>query len=221
MSATILLVEDNPHHMKINSEALSMKGYKTLEADTLAKGRKLFLEHAPDLILLDIMLPDGNGLELCEELRRGSDVPILFLSAKKEDEDVLKGLDIGGDDYLTKPYSINILVKRVENALEKSRRVPDKLIKGRLVLDLLSNTVTYDDVDLEIKGRAFDVLFFLAKRENQIFTSAQIYEKVWNQPMLGDDGSIRTVIKTARNKLENTDYTISTEHGKGYTFERG
>ena len=218
MSAKILLVEDNPHYMKINSEFLAMKGYTVFEAETLAKGRELLLKEKPDLIVLDIMLPDGDGLELCEELRKGGDVPILFLSAKKTDDDIVAGFAAGGDDYLTKPYGLGVLLMRVQNVLAKSRSVPDTLMKGRLVLDLLSNSVTFDGRDLEIKGKAFDVLFFLAKRENRMFTSEQIYEQVWGQTMAGDNNAVKKTISVLNNKLENTDYIISNEYGKGYSF---
>lgn len=222
MSAKILLVEDNAHYMEINKTALVKHGYTIYEATNLSDGRKLFLEHAPDLIVLDIMLPDGNGLLLCEELREGSQVPILFVSAKKEDDDVMAGFDVGGDDYLTKPYSLGVLLKRVEAVLSRTRQVPDKLIKGLLVLNLLSNEVLFDNTKLDInKGREFDVLFFLAKREGQIFTAEQIYEQVWGQPMVGDDNPIRKTISALRKKLEVAGYTITNEQGKGYVFEVG
>lgn len=130
MSATILLVEDNQHYLKINQKILSSKGYKVLEAETLAKGRELFLQEKPELIILDIMLPDGNGLELCEELRAGNDVPILFVSAKKADDDIIAGFEAGGDDYLPKPYGLEILLKRVETILNRTNRGPDITNKG-------------------------------------------------------------------------------------------
>jgi len=218
---TILLVEDNPNYMEINRTALTKKGYSILEADTLAKGRELVLSEAPDLIILDIMLPDGNGLALCEELRKGSQIPILFLSAKKEDADQLAGFEAGGDDYLSKPYNLNILIKRVESVLSRARYVPDVLVKGRLVIDLVSGTVTFGGKNLDIKGKAYDVLFFLAKRENKVFTAEQIYERVWGQEMARNNNAVKKAISILNNELKKTDYTISNEYGKGYSFENG
>jgi len=222
MSAKILLVEDNPRYMEINKEALTKNGYTVFEAASLTKGREMFLKETPDLIVLDIALPDGDGLELCEELREGSEVPILFLSAKKTDNDVVAGFDAGGDDYLTKPYGLNVLLKRVEKILAKSKTVPDTLVKGRLSINILSGTVTFDGRELGVKkGKEFNVLLFLAKMENTVLTSEQIYEKVWNQPMMEDNSAIRNIIKTLRRELQDTEYTITTEQGKGYMFERG
>jgi len=222
MSATILLVEDNHHYMKINSEILSAKGYRVLEADTLTKGRELFIQETPSLIILDIMLPDGNGIELCEELRKGSDVPILFLSAKKEDEDIIAGLGAGGDDYLPKPYSLNILLKRVEAMLNRASRIPDIIHRGALDIDIFASSVSLNGVELDIKkGKEFDVFFFLAKNEDKMFSVEQIYERIWKQPMSADDPAIRKIVTSLRKSLAHSGYTITSEYGKGYLFERG
>jgi len=222
VSTTILLVEDNPHYLKINREFFSGEGYKVLEADTLARGRELFLQETPALIILDIMLPDGDGIALCEELREGSDVPILFLSAKKADDDIVTGFEAGGDDYLSKPYSLKILLKRVEAILHRTSHIPDAIHKGALTLDLPSSSVTMNGKDLDInKGKEFDVLLFLAKNEDKMFSAEQIYERIWQQPMLGDDAAIRRTMAALRKKLEKSGYTITSEYGKGYVFEKG
>jgi len=222
MSATILLVEDNHHYLKINREILSGKGYEVLEADTLAKGRALLLQETVALIILDVMLPDGNGIELCEELRKGSDVPILFLSARKADDDIIAGFEAGGDDYLSKPYSLDILLKRVEAILRRTGRIPDSIYKGALTLDPFSSSALLNGVDLGVKkGKEFDLLLFLATNEGKMLGAEQIYERIWNQPMLGDDGAIRRTVTALRKRLEKSGYTITSEYGKGYVFERG
>ena len=221
MNATILLVEDNPKIMDMNRQALTMNGYHVLEAETIEESRALLDTEAPDLIILDIMLPDGDGRRLCEEMRTGRKIPILFVSGLGEEKDVIAGFKAGGDDYLPKPYSLEVLLKRVEALLHRSREVPDTLVKGKLVLDLISKTVSYDREDLRIKrGREFDVLFFLAKREGQRISTEEIYKKIWNQPMLEDLHTVRNLIPRIRKKLENTGYTITTVYGKGHIFER-
>ncbi|MCL2500987.1 MAG: response regulator transcription factor [Defluviitaleaceae bacterium] len=222
MPAKILLVEDNPHIQEANKKALVMRGYRVLEAETLARGRELLLKEQPDLIILDVMLPDGSGLGLCEEIRKGSNIPILFLSGLREEKEIVDGFESGGDVYLTKPYGLNVLVKNVEALLNRSKDIPDALVKGRLNFNIISNTVTCDGKETGIKtGKEFDVLFYLAKREGKIISAEQIYEQVWGQPALGDDTAVRNVVSKIRRKLEISDYTIATEHGKGYVFERG
>jgi len=222
MTAKILLIEDNLHIQKANKKALAMQGYHVLEAGTITKGRELLLNEQPDLIILDVMLPDGNGLDLCEEIRRDCNIPIIFLSGLKEDKEIVEGFESGGDVYLTKPYGLKVLVKNVESLLNRSRDVPDILVKGHIVLSIISKSVTFDRKDLGIKsGKEFDVLFYLAKREGKLVGAEQIYQQVWRQSMLGDDTAVRNIVSQLRRKLKITDYTITTEHGKGYIFERG
>ncbi|MCL2280118.1 MAG: response regulator transcription factor [Oscillospiraceae bacterium] len=222
MTAKILLIEDNLHIQKANKKALAMRGYHVLETGTIAKGRELLLNEQPDLIILDVMLPDGSGLDLCEEIRRDYNIPIIFLSGLKEDKEIVEGFESGGDVYLTKPYGLKVLVKNVDSLLSRSRDVPDTLVKGDIVLSIISQSVTFDGNDLDIKsGKEFDVLFYLAKREGKLVGAEQIYQQVWRQSMLGDDTAVRNIVSQIRRKLEITDYTITTERGKGYIFERG
>jgi len=222
MPGKILLVEDNPHIQQANKKALVMRGYRLLEAETLTQGRELLLKEQPDLIILDVMLPDGNGLGLCEEIRQGSNIPIIFLSGLKEEKEIVAGFESGGDVYLTKPYGLNVLVKNVEALLNRSRIIPDTLVMGRLILNMVSNSVTLDGKDLGISaGKEFEVLLYLAKRENKIISARQIYEEVWAQPVLKDETSVKIIISRIRKKLKSSGYTIISEHGKGYMFQRG
>lgn len=119
MRKTILLIEDNSDIMKINSKALSMRGFSVLEAATLARGEELLAKRSPDLIVLDIMLPDGDGLRFCKKLRGGSGVPVLFLSALALNTEIIEGFEAGGDDYLTKPYDLDVLIARIEALLRR------------------------------------------------------------------------------------------------------
>jgi DNA-binding response OmpR family regulator len=220
MSATVLLVEDNPHYLKINREILSSNGYKVLEADTLAKGRELFLREIPALIILDIMLPDGDGIMLCEELREGSNVPILFLSAKKADSDVIAGFEAGGDDYLPKPYNLNILLKRVEALLCRTSRIPEMLIKGALTLDPLAGQAFIDGADLALSQKEFSLLLLFTQNEGKIINAETIYEKVWKAPMSGNKNAVQTAISKLRRKIESSGYGIAALRGQGYRLEK-
>ena len=134
----ILLVEDNPHIMAINDAALHMRGYRTLQAETARKCRELLCFHAVDLIVLDILLPDGDGVALCREIKQEYDVPILFLTAIGEDADIVKGLTAGGDDYLTKPYDLEVFMARVEARL-RAAHPKERAVRLRpLQMNLLS-----------------------------------------------------------------------------------
>ena len=218
MNSTILLVEDNPHYLKINREILSSKGYKVLEADTLAKGREIFLKEIPALIILDIMLPDGDGIMLCEELREGSDVPILFLSAKKADSDVIAGFEAGGDDYLPKPYSLSILLKRVEALLRRSSQMPEMLTKDALTLDPLAGQAFLDGEDLLLSQKEFSLLLLFFQNENKILSAEFIFEKVWKAPLGEDRNTLQALISNLRKKIVMSGYGIDARRGQGYVF---
>lgn len=119
MTHTLLLIEDNPHIMQINQQALMMQDYHVRAATTIAEGRALFARERPDLILLDVMLPDGSGFSFCEEVRLVSDVPILFLSALGDTAQIARSTRVGGNDYLVKPYDLDVLIDRIEALLPK------------------------------------------------------------------------------------------------------
>jgi len=221
MNATILLVEDNPHIMKVNRQVLTMQGYQVLEAETLHQGRELFLKEKPSLIILDITLPDGDGLQFCEELRDGSNVPILFLSAKKEKKEIVEGLEAGGDDYLPKPYDLDELVARVKTLLRKAKRIPDTISNGTLTLRVSSNQAFVNGVDIGLSENIeFSLLCIFVQNENRYLSAEYLYEKVWGQPMLGNDNALKNAVSKLRKKLEESEFTITTERGSGYCFER-
>ena len=157
----ILLVEDNPHIMKINAEALSMYGYEILQATTAGECREAMRWHPVDLVVLDIMLPDGDGVELCRELKERYQVPILFLSALGESRDVVEGLRAGGDDYLAKPYDLEVLAARVEARLRQERTRSRYVSYGNLRLDTLSGCGYLGDTDLLLTQKEFAVLLLL------------------------------------------------------------
>ena len=191
-----------------------------LEADTLAKGRELFLKKILALIILDIMLPDGDGIMLCEELREGSEAPILFLSAKKADSDVIAGFEAGGDDYLPKPYNLNILLKRVEALLRRTSRVPETLTKGALTLDPLAGQAFLNGVDLVLSQKECSLLLLFFQNEDKIISAEYIFEKVWKAPLGEDKNTLQVLISNLRKKIEQSGYNIITKRGHGYVFRR-
>lgn len=225
MSAKILLIEDNPHILKANREALSLDGFHVLEAQNLSRGMALFEAENPEIIILDIMLPDGDGLSFCKELRAmpgGNNTSILMLSAKTEKPEIKEGLDIGADDYLTKPYDLDELTSRVNALLRRSMRTPKTVTKGALVLNVNSNQAFVNGVDILLSQNIeFSLLNLFASDENKILSTEYLYREVWGQPMRGNDKALRTAVSEVRKKLRGSGYTITSEHGKGYIFERG
>ena len=148
----ILLVEDNPHIMAINDAALHMRGYRTLQAETAHKCRELLCFHAVDLIVLDILLPDGDGVALCREIKQEYDVPILFLTAMGENEDIVKGLTAGGDDYLTKPYDLEVFMARVEARLRAAHPKERAVRLGPLRMNLRTRVHRRDRPEPDAEG---------------------------------------------------------------------
>lgn len=218
----ILLVEDNPHIMKINAEALSMYGYEILQATTAGECREAMRWHPVDLVVLDIMLPDGNGVELCRELKERYQVPILFLSALGESRDVVEGLRAGGDDYLAKPYDLEVLAARVEARLRQERTRSRYVSYGNLRLDTLSGCGYLGDTDLLLTQKEFAVLLLLVHNAGKPVSAQKVLREVWNAETEDDNRALWTLISRLRRKLnsEVSRIEISSKRGDGYVLEQ-
>jgi len=223
----ILIVEDNEKIAQLIARLLARHGYETLAAHSAAEARSLFYGNHPDLLVLDVGLPDGDGYDLCEEFRRRTDAPILFLTGKREIDDKIKGLKTGGDYYLTKPYNRDEFVTVVESLLRRVEMTRDKFTdaykieRGTLILKLDERKAYIDGSDALLTQKEFAVLLLLVQNENKELTNEQIYENVWGSKMNNDPHPIRLHISRLKKKLDEEnakDFSIFTEYGKGYTF---
>lgn len=221
--ATILIVEDDRDILSANRAALELEGYDVFAADTLSKAKMVAEELIPDLIILDILLPDGNGLSYCEELRGKSGVRILFLSALSTKADVHAGLRAGGDDYITKPYDMDELLLRVEALLRRGKligREEQPLRLYGLELDFVSRRALLCGRDILLKPKEFALLAVLSYEPGRTIPVAELYEKVWGMDMAGDARTVKEHISRVRSKLgKENGFSIASERGKGYRLQ--
>lgn len=217
----ILLVEDNPHIMKINHMALMMEGYRITEATTAAECMRVLDSEDVDLIVLDIMLPDGNGVALCEQIKQKYEVPILFLSALGENKDIIAALRAGGDDYLPKPYDINVLIARVEARLRSAHVTKRIFTFDALKFDTVARRCFFRDRDLMLTQKEFSLLLLLARNNGQVISKEKLYQFVWGSELSGDSAALYTTVSrvSAKLKKENVPINIVYTRDKGYTLE--
>ncbi len=218
----ILLVEDNEQIMHGNERMLTRRGYKVITALTISETRKAIEAQMPSLMVLDIMLPDGNGLEFMHNLREreGLDIPILLLTGLTGKNDVVRGLEAGGDDYLTKPYDFHVLLARIEALLRRAERVPEVIVKGALTLDVRAGAVSLNGTDLSVTKKDFYLLLFFIQNEERFFSAEHLYEKIWKTSMEGDNQALKSAISRLNKKISGGGWHISWSRGEGYVFER-
>jgi len=220
MPHTVLLVEDNPHIMEINREALLMEGYDVLEAED-GKGCIAVLEaRDADLIVLDIMLPDSDGLTLCRQIKARWDIPILFLSALGENAQIIEGLRAGGDDYLPKPYDIGVLLARIEARLRTDRHRKRFVTRGNLRLDTLSLIAAFGEKDLLLTQKEFALLLSLTQNPGGLLKREELYSAVWGVDAAGDLSALHTTVSRLNRKLSPAGLRVSFQRGEGYTLEK-
>lgn len=219
--STILLVEDNPHIRKINTQVLTQRGYDLLQTDTVAGCRELMRWNPVDLVVMDIMLPDGSGLELCREIKSRFHIPVLFLTALGENKEIVEGLRAGGDDYLTKPYDLEVLVARVEARLRSHAESRRYVCYGCLRLDTVSLCGYLGDRDMLLTQKEFAVLLILARSAGREVDSSQL-RQVWGDDADGDNQALWTLISRLRKKLnsEKSRLEILSRRGGGYLLEQ-
>ena len=217
----ILLVEDEKHVQDYNGHLLSEEGFSIETAMTLADAKKALAASRPDAVILDIGMPDGNGLDFLRELRdKGSRIPVLLLTGYGNDAEVESGFDAGCDDYLPKPYTFGVLLRRLNRLLQSAEQAPETISKGNILLETYSNKVYVDGVDLGLTNREFDVLFLLVQNEDKVLKAEYIYETIWKMPLAGDKNAIQTIFSRLRRKIEPSGYDIEVLRGKGYVFTK-
>ncbi|MCL2704486.1 MAG: response regulator transcription factor [Defluviitaleaceae bacterium] len=218
----ILLVEDNEEIMYGNVRMFEMEGYETAAALTLAAARDSIGKRRPDAIVLDVLLPDGSGLDFMNEIRKNENagIPIILLTSLSTKADILHGLRVGGDDYLTKPYDFDELLARVEALLRLAARMPESIIKGALTLDLIAGKAFLNGSDLLLSQKEFSLLLLFAQCEGEIINAETIYEKLWKAPILDDRGALEAAISKLRKKIALSGYEIFARRGQGYIFRQ-
>ena len=210
---TVLIVEDEKNIVDILRFNLQRAGYQTLEAYDGEDGLAQAVSANPDLILLDLMLPEMNGFEVCKLLRdKGRSTPVLIITAREEEKDKILGLDLGADDYITKPFSIRELMARVKANIRRVAMVSqaqpepkgEALTFGRLSIDREKSSVTKDGEDLELTPREFELLSYLAVHAGKVFSRQELMERVWNyEGYVGDVRGVDVAIRRLREKVED------------------
>ena len=225
----ILIVDDDENIANLISLYLTKECYETRIEHDGQSALDAFKEYAPNLILLDIMLPGLDGYEVCREIRRESKVPIIMLSAKTEVFDKVLGLELGADDYIIKPFDSKELVARVKAVLRRYTEAPDPVAKKPdekrveykdLIINLSNYEVIYKGKPVEMTPREIELLYFLASSPNQVFTREQLLDHIWGYEYAGDTRTVDVHIKRIREKIADTDqWSIGTVWSVGYRFE--
>jgi DNA-binding response OmpR family regulator len=203
---TVLVVDDEPIVREVVVRYLEREGYRTLEAGDGDLARRLVEQHSPGLVVLDVMLPGTDGLELCRWIRSQSELPIIMLTARGEEADRIVGLELGADDYVTKPFSPRELAARVRTVLRRSSSETgraEQLSFGDLTIDARMREVAKAGVPLQLTVKEFDLLWFLARHPRQVFSRDQLMDRVWGYEAALDTGTVTVHVRRLREKIED------------------
>ena len=230
----VLIIDDDKELCALMKKCIEQENLTALVAYCGAEGLRLVDENKDDrsltLIILDIMLPDLDGFQVLKKIREGNNLPILMLTAKNSEDDKVSGLRLGADDYLTKPFSINELMARVNSLIRRYTALNPTFfveteclaLKG-MTIDKADRIVKVNDIPVELTSREFDLLAFLASNKGRIFTKKQIYTQVWENEYAFDDSNIMSFISKLRKKIEpdpDNPFYILTVRGVGYRFNK-
>ena len=228
MGRSILVVDDETTLRETLVEALELEGYRAIPAADGRQALALFRSERPDLVLLDLMLPELSGVEVCRIMRAESGVPIIMLTAKDAEVDKVVGLELGADDYVTKPFSLRELTARIRAIFRRAEQVaaadvPPLVDLGRVQVDVAGHRVLRDGEAVPLKPKAFDLLAFLLRHPGQVFTRDQLLEHVWGYDYGGESRTVDVHIHWLRSEIEADPAApeyLHTVRGVGYVFRR-
>jgi len=228
MGRTILVVEDEPTLRETLAEALADDGFHVIAAADGRAALTRFRADRPDLVLLDVMLPELSGIEVCRIIRAESPVPIVMLTARGAEVDRVVGLELGADDYVTKPFSLRELTARIRGIFRRNERqattaAPQVVEIGRVEADLAGHRLLRDGEPVALKPKAFELLAFLIRNPGQVFTRAQLLDQVWGYEYAGETRTVDVHVHWLRNEIEADPAKpvfIQTVRGVGYVFRR-
>jgi DNA-binding response OmpR family regulator len=220
----LLVIEDDTYICELITLYAEKSGYTVNIANNGMKGLEMFYDHPPDIVILDIMMPEMDGWEVCEEIRRFDRTPIIMLTGKGESYDKLKGFNLGADDYLVKPFDPNELVARIKAVLRRSYSTLDvnEIVEFPLLkIDLKQYKVNSEKQEIILPPKEMELLYFLASHPNQVFTRHQLLDRCWGLEFDGDPRTVDVHIKRIREKLgdSNPYCRLKTIRGVGYKFE--
>lgn len=224
MPETILIVDDEQHIIDLAKLYLEQEGYKTSSATDGKNALQMILRDSPSLVVLDLMLPELDGWEVCRRVRAESDVPIIMLTARSDDIDRIVGLELGADDYLTKPFNPRELVARVRAILRRSNRPAPTAADTALTIDNLTiqpekRVVQVDGSEVDLRMKEFDLLLTLANNPGMVFTREKLLDVVWGYDFAGETRTVDVHIAHLRHKLKGMSATIDTVWGVGYRLD--
>ncbi len=227
MARTILVVDDEPTLRETLAEALDADGFRVITAADGREALARFREHRPKLVVLDLMLPELSGIEVCRIIRQESDVPILMLTARSSEVDKIVGLELGADDYVTKPFSLRELSARIRALLRRSEQVASEglatVTVGDLTVDLTGHLLLRDGEVVPLKPKVFELLAFLVRHPGQVFSREQLLEQVWGYDYAGETRTVDVHVHWLRTAIEPdpaSPAVIQTVRGVGYVFRR-
>lgn len=220
----ILVVDDDRHIAELITLYLNRESYETKEVYSGRKAVEEFARFSPHLVLLDLMLPEMDGYQVCREIRKISAVPIIMLTAKGETFDKVLGLELGADDYIVKPFDTKELVARVKAVLrrydKKDADTDKQIVVPNMTINQTTYTVNYHGQRLEMPRKEFELLYFLASHPNQVFTREQLLDKIWGYEFMGDTRTVDVHVKRIRERMTSEDaWSVKTVWGVGYKFE--